>query len=227
MSRRHNGPSELSSLVTTCYPQMGGSLPPQTPSTSLVCATNFRAETADVTATPGRTQSGSISVTDERQQAAPRPRKATNKRGRYVSNACLSCQRRKVKCSGERTCLQCCVAEQECFYTDDRRRRGGGPRRPSTNTGRQAPSPRSDHANGGGDQQALVSTLMQLMHRITTLEREQTLRTSRDSANTHDGDDASSDGEYGTSDVEDAYESTIPGLPQGDGAHAKTSGLNG
>lgn len=44
-----------------------------------------------------------------------------SKRGRYVSKACINCQKRKVKCSGEDPCLHCRNGVLECIYSRTRK----------------------------------------------------------------------------------------------------------
>lgn len=47
-----------------------------------------------------------------------RNRKPGSKRDKYASHACVECQRRKVKCSGEPFCSNCRTRGAECEYED-------------------------------------------------------------------------------------------------------------
>ncbi|PWY72571.1 hypothetical protein BO83DRAFT_378582 [Aspergillus eucalypticola CBS 122712] len=48
-----------------------------------------------------------------------RRRKDGPKRDKYTSQACLECQRRKVKCSGDPVCSSCRTRSIHCYYAGD------------------------------------------------------------------------------------------------------------
>ena len=108
------------------------------------------------------------STSDE--PSSPKGRRAANKRGRYVSNACKNCQKRKVKCSGEEICLQCRSAGLACAYNHGRKRRNttslveDRPRPPPAETQPTIPLP--------GGETNLSESLSQMMARIASLERD-------------------------------------------------------
>ncbi|KAI9743674.1 MAG: hypothetical protein M1818_002990 [Claussenomyces sp. TS43310] len=100
-------------------------------------------------------------------------KKPTNKRGRYVSNACMNCQKRKVKCSGEETCLQCRSTGLVCLYNYGRKRRN------TVGSKEERPKPAPVNAPvtalptaGPQDQTRLSDSLLHMMARIASLERD-------------------------------------------------------
>ncbi|KAH7140040.1 hypothetical protein B0J13DRAFT_69852 [Dactylonectria estremocensis] len=74
------------------------------------------------------------------------PRK--QRRDKYISRACQACRRRKIKCSGHETCLNCIDRGSECVYISERRKRGqkqtktrhDEPRYPDPSPDRASPS---------------------------------------------------------------------------------------
>ncbi|KAL4939251.1 fungal-specific transcription factor domain-containing protein [Aspergillus oleicola] len=94
---------------------------------------------------------------------APHPGEngAANKRGRYVSNACVNCQKRKVKCTGEEACEQCRTAHLQCIY------RSGKKRRRVTNTNND-----TSESTLGQPSLDVSESLVQMLNRISDLERD-------------------------------------------------------
>lgn len=103
-------------------------------------------------------------------EPARAPRSKGTKRGSYVSRACLNCQKRKVKCSGEQTCEQCVLVQLECAYSDGRKRRKttNAPAAPPAD----ARSETSAATSGGHGPPQLPDFVQQAMARIATLERD-------------------------------------------------------
>ncbi|OQU93634.1 Fungal specific transcription factor domain-containing protein [Cladophialophora immunda] len=98
-------------------------------------------------------------------------RKAANKRGRYVPQACINCQKRKIKCSGEETCQQCLAGDEICMYQPSRKRRsnllskGDKPKSVAisrVSIGSHAPAQEAAPNNSLGD----------VLARLTAVERE-------------------------------------------------------
>ncbi|KAG9600509.1 hypothetical protein KCU77_g3278, partial [Aureobasidium melanogenum] len=100
------------------------------------------------------------------------PKSAPSRRGRYVSQACLSCQKRKIKCSGEDCCTQCQATETECVYTEDRRRKTSSDRPHSPQARRTADKNSKTSVDGSKKQKVLLEALAKLTDRIAALERE-------------------------------------------------------
>ncbi|KAL4939229.1 hypothetical protein BDV06DRAFT_225200 [Aspergillus oleicola] len=121
-----------------------------------------------------------------------RDRGTATKRGRYVSNACESCQKRKVKCTGENPCQQCQINDLGCTYSKGKkRRRTRTIQRQSTGDGAshsKTPQPEAVTApntlqNGIATEPQLSSSLMPMLNRIADLERVyHTLRTRLDTS---------------------------------------------
>jgi hypothetical protein len=102
--------------------------------------------------------------------ASPDGRRPATKRGRYVSNACITCQKRKVKCSGEETCFQCRSADLACVYNTGRKRRNTTTAREETRSSQPRVLP---SAKWKPDPPIKVTeSLKQMMERIASLERE-------------------------------------------------------
>ena len=127
-------------------------------------------------------------------EQSPRERRAANKRGRYVSNACIHCQKRKVKCSGEKTCNQCRSWKLVCEYNHGRKRRATvnvGQERPVLHATRVSPLLENASASDAN----LTDSLKQMMGRIATLERNCSILKDQIATNKND-DDASSSSEW-------------------------------
>ncbi|KAF2494376.1 hypothetical protein BU16DRAFT_589184 [Lophium mytilinum] len=123
-----------------------------------------------------------LSIISINEEPSPKARKPANKRGRYVSNACVNCQKRKVKCSGEETCLQCRSAELQCVYNHGRKRRktaGSRDDRPSLDAAR----PQLNGVTLPDEAANLSEKVLQMMARITSLERDRNMLKSHLSIN--------------------------------------------
>jgi hypothetical protein len=159
---------------------------------------------------------------------SPRERRPANKRGRYVSNACITCQKRKVKCSGEETCLQCRTADLVCTYNSGRKRR-------NTTTTREEVQPvnvpKATPPKGGLENQKSTSedilqseALLKMMERIASLERECNIFKSHVSATGNDHDIHGSSSSYSTySDTCSPGSSSVTSLPYNDIFHGATN----
>ena len=131
---------------------------------------------------------------------SPKERAPANKRGRYVSNARVTCQKRKVKCSGEATCFQCSSAQLVCIYKSGKKRR-------STTVAREETQPHQISkvqmaGSAISENPVKVSdSLKQMMERIASLERECNAFKSHIGPSTTDKDMSSSPGvAYSTTD---------------------------
>ncbi|KAL2823605.1 hypothetical protein BDW59DRAFT_163181 [Aspergillus cavernicola] len=102
-----------------------------------------------------------------------RENSAANKRGRYVSNACVNCQKRKVKCTGEEVCQQCSAARLECTY------KSGKKRRRVTHASNDTLNPSGSVTDLGHAPLDVSESLLQMMSRISELERDCTFLRSQ------------------------------------------------
>jgi hypothetical protein len=131
---------------------------------------------------------------------SPKERPLANKRGRYVSNACVTCQKRKVKCSGEATCFQCSSAQLVCIYKSGKKRRNTTVAREETQP-HQASNVQMAGSVISENPMKVSDSLKQMMERIASLERECNAFKSHIGPSTTDKDMSSSPGvTYSTTD---------------------------
>jgi hypothetical protein len=93
--------------------------------------------------------------------------KVAQKRGRNVSQACIECQTRKIKCSEEPHCSQCQALNLSCEYEPSRKRR-------ATNISRKNSFEVGNPVRTSSGESPQQSILMQMMERIAELERNYT-----------------------------------------------------
>ncbi|KAL2823621.1 hypothetical protein BDW59DRAFT_148612 [Aspergillus cavernicola] len=110
-----------------------------------------------------------------------RERGTATKRGRYVSNACEGCQKRKVKCTGENPCQQCQMNDLGCTYSKGKKRRRTRVMQRQS-TAENIPQEESCTVpNAVGSEPNWSESLTPMIKRITDLERVyQTLRMQLD-----------------------------------------------
>ncbi|CAG8625022.1 25791_t:CDS:1 [Dentiscutata erythropus] len=54
----------------------------------------------------------------------PRQQRQRQRRGFYVTKACINCQQKHTKCSGEATCERCAQHSLECTFIESGKKRG-------------------------------------------------------------------------------------------------------
>jgi hypothetical protein len=131
---------------------------------------------------------------------SPKEQAPANKRGRYLSNACVTCQKRKVKCSGEATCFQCSSAQLVCIYKSGKKRRNTTVAREETQPHQTSKVQIAGSAISENPMK-VSDSLKQMMERIASLERECNAFKSHIGPSTNDKDMSSSPGvRYSTTD---------------------------
>lgn len=129
----------------------------------------------------------------------PKPgTKIRKRRGRYVPHACVNCRMRKVKCSGDAKCVQCREAGFPCAYGRGRQRRALKASKPDGTASATVHVSLPTNAASGNDD-GLSNTLLQMMDRIDSLERNCTMLKSQIAIRSDDGEN----GDPSASDVED------------------------
>ncbi|KAH4089167.1 hypothetical protein HBH70_026580 [Parastagonospora nodorum] len=98
-----------------------------------------------------------------------------NKRGRYVSQACLECQKRKTKCSGEDECEQCRTVGVTCAYAP------GPARKRRARTSRVIAAPRAMASSAGPTTSNALTTKPNALT-LTTNDNAGTTTTPADTA---------------------------------------------
>ncbi|KPM41901.1 hypothetical protein AK830_g4608 [Neonectria ditissima] len=90
-------------------------------------------------------------------QASPKMASLRKRRFPYTRVACDKCQRRKIKCSGERPCKGCRESDAECVYKRNTRFRSAA-RRTSVDTHRQSSEEAAENDPGGSASQSVDLT---------------------------------------------------------------------
>ena len=167
---------------------------------------------------------GSQNVTLLTEPVPTDEQRATNKRGRYVSKACVHCQKRKVKCSGEPVCAQCFSAGLICAYNQSGKRGGKKRSRTERSLPRTA-KPLQSTAAVLTPEQDLPGVLVQMTARIASLERSCHMLENQIDINADEGDVSSmSDSDYSLENEKSSQSGpSSSGLPSDEVFHGATS----